>query len=181
LNLKRLWVLLAAAVLVLPASAAAQDTKVDFDKAFDFSTIKTYAIRIGTGWGNDLSERRVLAEFDQALTAKGWKKAPEAQADAHVILHGATAQKHSATTFYSGMGGYGYRGYGGGMGTASTMVSEYTVGTLVVDIFDGKSKNLVFRGTAEDELSDNPEKNKKKLEKASAKIFKNFPPTPKAK
>jgi hypothetical protein len=79
------------------------------------------------------------------------------------------------------MGGYGYRGYGGGMGTASTMVSEYTVGTLVVDIFDGKSKNLVFRGTAEDELSDNPEKNKKKLEKASAKIFKNFPPTPKAK
>ena len=67
------------------------------------------------------------------------------------------------------------------MGTASTMVSEYTVGTLVVDMFDAKSKNLVFRGTAEDELSDNPEKNKKKLEKASAKIFKNFPPKPKAK
>jgi hypothetical protein len=34
----------------------------------------------------------------------------------------------------------------------------------------------VFRGTAEDELSDNPEKNAKRLEKASAKMFKNFPP-----
>ena len=32
-----------------------------------------------------------------------------------------------------------------GMGTASTVVNEYTVGTLVVDMFDAKSKNLVFR------------------------------------
>ena len=63
------------------------------------------------------------------------------------------------------------------MGTASTTVSEYTVGTLVVDMFDAKTKNLVFRGTAEDEISDKPEKNAKKLEKASEKLFKNFPPT----
>ena len=87
--------------------------------------------------------------------------------------------KRNVNTFYSGgMGGYGYR-YGGmgGMGTASTTVSEYTVGTLVVDMFDAKTKNLVFRGTAEDEISDKPEKNAKKLDKASEKLFKNFPPT----
>ena len=79
-------------------------------------------------------------------------------------------------------GGYGYR-YGGfgGMGTATTSVSEYPVGTLVVDMFDAKSKNLVFRGTAEDEISDNPEKNKKRLEKASTKLFKNFRRAPKTK
>ena len=59
----------------------------------------------------------------------------------------------------------------------TTVVSEYTVGTLVVDMFDAKTKNLVFRGTAEDEISDNPEKNTKRLEKASTKMFKNFPPT----
>lgn len=173
--MKRLVVLLGAALLVVASAASAQSTKVDFDKAFDFSSAKTYAIKIGTGWGNDLSERRVLSEFDEALTAKGWKKAPEDQADILVVLHGATSKKHSATTFYSGMGGYGYRGFGG-TGTASTMVSEYTVGTLVVDMFDSKSKNLVFRGTAEDEISDKPEKNAKKLEKVSAKLFKNFPP-----
>ena len=59
------------------------------------------------------------------------------------------------------------------------MVSEYRVGTLVVDMFDAKTKNLVFRGTAEDEISDNAEKNAKKLEKASAKMFKTFPPSAK--
>ena len=48
-------------------------------------------------------------------------------------------------------------------------------------MFEPKSKNLVFRATAEDELSDNPEKNQKRLEKASAKMFKEFPPSPKKK
>ena len=176
--MKALRALFAGSLLIFPAIAAAQDVKTDFDKAFDFSTAKTYAIKIGTTWGNNLSERRVLDEIDQALAGKGLKKVDEGQASLHVVLHGATQTKHNATTFYSGMGGgYGYR-YGGfgGVGTASTMVSEYKVGTLVVDMFDAKTKNLVFRGTAEDELSDKPEKNAKKLEKASTKMFKDFPP-----
>ena len=46
---------------------------------------------------------------------------------------------------------------------------------------DAKNKQLIFRGTAEDEISDNPEKNAKRLEKASTKLFKNFPPAAKAK
>ena len=179
--MKLLPAVLTGCLLALPALAFAQDVKIDFDKAFNFAPVKTYAIKIGTAWGNDLSQRRVLDEIDQAIAAKGWKKASEAQADIHVVLHGASQTKRNVNTFYSGgMGGYGYR-YGGmgGMATASTTVSEYLVGTLVVDMFDAKSKNLVFRGTAEDEISDNPEKNAKRLEKASDKLFKNFPPTAK--
>jgi Domain of unknown function (DUF4136) len=166
-------------LLVLPALAVAQDVKIDYDKAFNFSPVKTYSIKVGTTWGNDLSQRRVLTEFDEAIAAEGWTKVADGQEDIQVILHGATQTKQSASTFYSGMGGYGYRGFGGGTGTASTVVSEYRVGTLVVDMFDAKSKNLVFRGTADDEISDNPEKNAKKLEKASTKVFKDFPPSAK--
>ena len=172
--MKLLRTLITASAVMLPALASAQDVKTDFDKAFDFSTVKTYSISIATKWGNDLSERRVLAEIDEAIAAKGWKKVADG-ANVQVVLHGATQTKRSANTFYSGMGGYGYRGFGG-MGSAQTVVSEYSVGTLVVDMFDGKSKNLVFRGTAEDEISDNPSKNAKRLEKASTKMFKNFPP-----
>ena len=172
--------MLVSSMVLVPALAAAQDVKVDFDKAFDFSTVKTYSIRIGTAWGNDLSERRVLTEIDTEIASKGWKKvADDAQANVLVVLHGATQTKHSASTFYTGMGGYGYRGWGGGMGTAQTVVSEYTVGMLVVDMFEGKSKNLVFRGTAESEISDNANKNASRLDKASTKMFKNFPPAKK--
>ena len=107
-----------ASILMIPALAAAQDVKIDFDKAFDFSTVKTYSIAIGTKWGNDLSERRVLAEFDQEIAAKGWKKVAD-NPNIIVVLHGATQAKRNASTHYSGMGGYGYRGFGG-MGTATT-------------------------------------------------------------
>jgi hypothetical protein len=180
--MKALRAVIAAALITVPAAALAQDVKTDYDKSYNFTGPKTYAIRIATAWGNNLGERRVLTEFDEELSGKGWKKVPEAQAELVVLLHGATDTKRSATTFYSGMGGgygpYGYGGWGMGMGTSQTMVNEYTVGTLVLDMFDSKTKNLVFRGTAEDELSDNAEKNAKKLEKASTKMFKNFPPKP---
>jgi hypothetical protein len=178
---KNLCAALIGSFLMLPALAVAQDVKTDFDKAFDFSTVKTYSISLRTPWGNDLGERRVLSEIDAAIAEKGWTKVTGDSANVVVLLHGATQTKRTASTFYSGMGGYGYGGWGGGMGTASTMVHEYNVGTLIVDMFDAKTKNLVFRGTAEDELSDNPDKNKKRLEKASTKMFKNFPPAAKTK
>jgi hypothetical protein len=167
----------AVALCATGVAASAQDVKVDFDKDANFSVIKTFTTKIGTSWNNPLSEKRVLAEIEQSLQEKGWTKA-EGQADALVVLHGATEKQKSLNTFYSGgYGGYGWRGMGmGGMGTATTTESEYLVGTLVVDIFDAKSKQLLFRGTAQDEISDKPEKNVKKLAKASDKMFKDFPP-----
>jgi hypothetical protein len=166
--------------VALAGGAWAQDVKVDYDKAANFGAIKTFSMKIGTSWGNSISEKRVMDEFTQALQSKGWKVAPEGQADAQVVLHGATETKRSLNTFYSGMGmgGYGYRGWGGmgGTGTATTTESEYTVGTLVVDIFDATGKSLLWRGAAQDELSDKTDKNIKKLGKASDKLFKNFPP-----
>ena len=166
--------------LALAGGALAQDVKTDYDKAANFGGVKTFALKIGTAWGNPIGEKRVTDEITQALTAKGWAVAEEGKADAQVVLHGATQTKHSLNTFYSGMGGYGYRGFGG-MGTATTTDSEYVVGTLVVDIFDAKSKALLWRGTAQDELSDKPDKNVKKLAKASDKLFKDFPPGSKKK
>jgi hypothetical protein len=163
----------AGIALAVAGGAWAQDVKVDYDKAANFGAIKTFNIKLGTSWGNQIGEKRVMDEFTQALTEKGWKLAPAGPADAQVVVHGASQLKKDLNTFYSG-GGYGYR-FGGGMGTATTTVEEYTVGTLVVDIFDGK-KNLMWRGIAQDELSDKTEKNIKKLEKASDKLFKDFPP-----
>jgi hypothetical protein len=165
--------MLTGVALAVAGGAWAQDVKIDYDRAANFKAIKTFSIKLGTSWGNQIGEKRVMDEFTQALTEKGWKLAPTGPADAQVVVHGASQLKRDLNTFYSG-GGYGYR-FGGGMGTATTTVDEYTVGTLVVDIFDGK-KNLMWRGIAQDELSDKTEKNIKKLEKASDKLFKDFPP-----
>jgi hypothetical protein len=64
------------------------------------------------------------------------------------------------------------------MSSSSTTVTEYTVGTMVLDIFDAKTKQLLWRGIGSDELDDKADKNQKKIAKATEKMFKNFPPTP---
>jgi hypothetical protein len=167
-----------SAVVLTALLLPAQDVKTDYDKSFDFSQLKTFAVKIGTSWGNPLAEQRAIEAVTKQLTAKGWTKADEATADAIVVIHGATKTEQSLNTFYSGGGYYGW-GWGGG-GMATTTVNEVHVGTGVVDIFDAKTKKLVFRGVAQDEVSEKPEKNEKKIEKATEKMFKNFPPTPKA-
>jgi len=172
-----------AAALVLAGTAAfAQDVNTDYDKSANFGAIKTFQVKIGTSWNNPISEKRISEEFTQELSAKGWKPV-DSNPDALVLLHGATSKEKTLNTFYSGgYGGYGYRGWGmGGMGTATTTTSEYLVGTLVVDIFDAKTKQLMFRGTASDEISDKADKNAKKLQKVADKMFKDFPPGSKEK
>jgi hypothetical protein len=157
--------------LLLPA----QDVKTDYDHSFNFSQLKTFAVKVGTSWGDPLAEQRAKDAVTQQLTAKGWTQTDESTADAIVVIHGATKSEQSLDTFYSG-GGWGW---GGGM--ATTTVNTVHVGSGVVDIFDAKTKKLVFRGTAQDELSDKPEKNEKKIEKATEKMFKDFPPGSKSK
>jgi uncharacterized protein DUF4136 len=169
------------ALVLVSTSLFAQDVKVDYDKTYDFTKLKTFNAKIATAWGNPLGEKRVLDTVEAALIKKGWTKADEATADAEVLIHGATQEKKDINAVYSGDGGWGYYGWGGGMTSAHTTVSEYTVGTLVVDIFDAKAKQLVFRGIGSDEISDKAEKNEKKVQKATEKMFKKFPPMPEKK
>jgi hypothetical protein len=169
----------AAVGLALAGTASAQDVKTDWDKSVDFTKYKSFSAQIATTWNNPFAEPRALEIIEKALVAKGWKKVDAASADTLVMIHGATQVKKDLNTFYSGYGGYGYRGYGGmGMSSSSTTVTEYTVGTMVLDIFDAKTKQLLWRGIGSDELDDKADKNQKKIAKATEKMFKNFPPTP---
>jgi len=43
-------------------------------------------------------------------------------------------------------------------------------------MYDAQNKQLIWRGTAQDTLSEKPEKNENKLDKATEKMFKHFPP-----
>jgi hypothetical protein len=61
---------------------------------------------------------------------------------------------------------------------ATTTVDNIPVGTLVIDMYDTSTKQLVWRGLATDQLSDKPDKDTKKLEKAVNKMFDKFPPRP---
>lgn len=168
-------------LLSLAGPATAQQVETTVDRTADFSKYKTFSIAIATTWGNPIGEKNLLDELAAAIRAKGWSQVAEnASPDVHILVHGATKEKQQLDTFYTG--GYGgYRGWGwGGVGSSTTTVSEYTEGTLVVDIFDAKTKALVWRGVAQDELKAKQEKREKQASKAITKLLKDFPPKPKA-
>jgi Domain of unknown function (DUF4136) len=145
--------------------------KTDYDHAADFSLYKTYSW-IGAKATNDLWAERITQAVDAQLAAKGWVKV-ESGGDATVSAFGRTHNEQTLETFYTGFGGgWRWRGFG----DATTTVENTPVGTLVVDVFDAKTKHLIWRGSSSETLSEKPEKNEKKLEKAVEDMFKKFPP-----
>ena len=77
------------------------------------------------------------------------------------------------TTFYEGLGG-GWRWHGWGTGMTTTTVEKIPVGTLVVDIYDCSSRNLIWRGEAQEQLSDKPNKAPKSSIKQWPRCLPNF-------
>jgi len=166
--------------LLLSLAAMAQQVETTVDRSADFSKYKTFSIAIATPWGNPIGEKNLLEELTGGFTSKGWTVDTTGSPDVRILVHGATEEKKRLDTFYTG--GYGgYRGWGwGGVGSSTTTVSEYTEGTLVVDIFDASTKGLIWRGVAQDELKAKQEKREKQASKAITKLLKDFPPKPKA-
>jgi len=148
---------------------------VDYNHSVDFSPYKTYSwLKVSA---DPLWTDRIKGAIEAELRARDWTSVPHG-GDASLSAFGATQTQPKIETFYSDFGGGWYwRGFGDGV--ATTNVETIRVGTLVVDIFDTPMKKLLWRGYAEDTLSDKPEKNETKLEKAVKEMFKDFPPKPK--
>jgi hypothetical protein len=154
----------------------AQKVTTDYNKSADFAQYKTFMWVKEPKTTDPLMRQRIIDDISSALAAKGLRLAT-GDADLGIAAHEATKQEHSLDTFYNGFGG-GWR-WGGGFGSSTTMVNTYQVGTLVVDIFDSKTKEAIWRGTSSKTLSGNPQKNAENLNKAVVDMFKKFPPEPK--
>jgi Domain of unknown function (DUF4136) len=161
-------IVVAVLLIVMGVSpAVAQQVNADWDKKANFAGFKTYAWTQGTipAGANPLMVQRAQSAVEAELSAIGLIKA-EKDSDVLVALHGATQEDVS-------LQGYGYPARFGG--TTSVDVNRVLVGTLIVDIIDARAKGLVFRATASDTVSDNPQKNEKKIHKAVEKMFKKYP------
>lgn len=162
----------------------------DFDKDADFSTYKTYSFG---GWQedsgkliNDIDKKRILQSFKSELLKRGMDY-QLAEADVVITLFLVVDQKTSTTAYTDyngGMGmGYGYGmgyhrpGWGWGMGYSTTSYSEkdYNVGTFVVDLYDAKSKKLVWQVVNQKTINQNASKRGKTIPKGVAKMMKKYP------
>jgi len=179
----------AALIVLVAASARAQDVRYNYDKAADFTKLKTYCwvILKGDPPPSDLVDKQIKAAIDDELAKKGLSKAECTSAALYVGYQAGMSKEKELTSYSSGWGyGPGWYGggwYGGGSGFTSTQTNTILVGQLAIDMYATQPHNLVWRSMASKTLDNEakPEKQDKNLRKAVAKMLKDFPPKPKDK
>ena len=157
---------LLALVLLAAGRLAAQDVKYNFMPGTDISKYHTYkrvAIE-GASHPNQIMDAEIKQAVDSQLASKGMTKTDNEKADLYVGYQIAVDKEKQWNAWGTG------RGFGGGMGSATS--STINVGTLVLDMYDPATKQLVWTGNATKTIdpSSNQEKNMKKSEQGHAEV-----------
>ena len=134
----------------------------DYNPSMDFSSYQTFSfisdhpmvVSSAAGAVNPLLEGRVMKAISMDLSRKGFREVsnPE-QADVAISFTVGSREQIKVdqypASYRTGYSRYYGRGYGYGMGYGTeTRVRQYTEGQLAVDIFDVKTHNPAFHGTA---------------------------------
>jgi uncharacterized protein DUF4136 len=172
------------AIVMALQSCSTVKVVVDMDKTADFSGYETYSF---LGWQNDSDE--ILNEFDKKrirdafiseFERRGLKPVAD-KGDMEISLFIVVDKKTSVTAYTDYYGGrYGmysrYRGgWGYGYGSTSYYENDYLKGTLVMDVFDGKSKDQVWQGIATKTVNEKPAKRKKTVPANIRALMRKFP------
>ena len=159
----------AASLAFSAAAAPAQSIQTDYDRSYDLSRLKTYDFASQTRGPNDplavnpMNDRRIQAALDSQLVARGYTRDAGGKPDFLVAYHAATRNRVGVQEWGYGPGRWGSR---------RVDVNEYTQGTLVVDLVDAASRQLVWRGSATGTIE--PKEADKKIKKAVAKLMDQF-------
>ena len=169
--MKAKMLVLAGLFFCISAVVSAQTVYVNSSPNATFSAYHTYA------WGqnqnpnavaNSFLAQEAVSQINTQLQGKGFKMVQESEnPDLVVIISGGMKTQTSYNA-------WGMRGFGGGMGGITP--EQNVIGTLIVDIYDVKAKELAWRGMAQNTLNtSNSQKNMKMVDNAVAKMFKKYP------
>lgn len=117
---------------------------------------------------NPLVDARIRETVEREMRVRGWRLVAAPDADLRLAYHAALEGKLDVETFYD------YYPYARRRGfvVSRTESREYDQGTLVLDLIDGASGEVVWRGSAQAELhSQTREYRRQKLEEAVRAIL----------
>jgi len=173
-------------VIIFLLWSCASGPSVDYDVTVDFSTYKTYAWSEKTDEATSKSiadsplvHKRVRADIDKELQAKGLQSVDVAQADLLVTYHLSVAVTgHTSGSVSIGVGSFGPHssvGLSVGAPVGGRAIKE---GTLVIDLIDAKSSSIVWQGSTSSKVSRSPtpEKTNAKIDEAVGEILAKYPP-----
>lgn len=155
------------ALLVLTLAAAGcsgVDVRSDYEPATDFAAYRTYAWlpQTPTAQVDELVIGRIQRAVDAALDAKGLRPVSADEADLMVNQSVSVTEKLRVSDPY-----YSYEPY-----------ELYREGTLVIDLVDAETRQLVWRGTGQTRLAElkTPEEREERVRRVVEAILARFPP-----
>lgn len=185
MHLKTALFPLALAVL---AGCTPFSVKYDYDSHANYAAYKTYdwyaaskkAQGKSDGVENPIMDRRVRSAVERELSAKGFKIEKTGEPDFLVTYYPAYRRGTVYTTTSMG-GGWGwYRPWGYGVGTQFTEARAYREGSIILEVVDNKTNQLIWQSVAEGALTDlnDPEDAEEQVTLAVKKMLSRFPPPP---
>ncbi|HSP66575.1 MAG TPA: DUF4136 domain-containing protein [Bryobacteraceae bacterium] len=156
--------------LLAAGQAYAQKVDIEADESADFSRYRTF--RMGEGQlkskspslNSDLTRRKIDTEIRKRLIEKGLREAT-GQADLNVQFRLGSARRNEVDAFPAGRYGRGTR----------RVVTQYTEGTLIIDLRDTGRRELVWRAVVVEDKSD-PAKIADRLDEMVKKAIEKYPP-----
>ena len=184
---------LMAVALLLVVSSCAPRVTVDANQRVNFSKYRTYAWMDSDVKGsqnplyyNQLASDAVENTVNQVLSEKGLKEVksrPDLIIGYHFFVEEKTrtvATNNYAGPLYGpyyGWGRWGFAGWGPswwGWGGPQYREEEYQAGTVVVDMVDARTKQLVWRGSVQQAVND-PARITSLLPKEIERIVERYP------
>ena len=166
--------------LLLLGACTGYSVNYDYDVTASFARYKTfdyYTSKKGTGGTTSLMDKRVRAAVEKELQAKGFAMETKADPDFLVTYYPIVHERRYRTTTRMGWG-WGYRPFYGGIGTSTSQVHTYQEGTIVIEIVDFKTNQMIWQGAAAGALTglNSPEDADEVVPKAVRDILAKFPP-----
>ena len=170
------------ALAVALAACSSVKVQTEYDKTTNFKGYKTYAwIPQEPGPEQAPAARdprireAVVRGIDDGLAAKGLTKAqPNQTPDLLVAVHGFAVNQIDVRTYGYAYGPSPY-GYYPTLATPGGVdVRQYRAGTLIIDLVDAATKQMVWRGTATDTFD--PGAEAKTISKAIDATLAEYPP-----
>jgi hypothetical protein len=176
-----------AALALLTACSSGPDIKADYDPSVDFSGYRTYNFYKPMGIENPNYSSILGQMFRDAIGREMDKRGYVMSNDPDLMINVSARldDKTKVTTYNDPMYGGGYYGYrrgfydpwyGYGYGT-QTHVSQYTEGTVNIDMVDARQKRMVWEGVAVGRVDEEKtnEEVRQAIDSGVAEMFSSYP------